>query len=106
MEELPQLLTMTFDNDHAFSQHEKIASALKINTYFTRPYNSQDKRTIKNRNGVIRQLFPKKTDFNIIHVEEIKRVENEMNNRPIRKFGYLNLNEVFLQLKVSVALIS
>lgn len=106
MKKLPQLQTMTFDNDQAFSQHEKIAEALKINTYFTRPYTSQDKGTIENRNGVIRQFFPKKTDFNIIHVDEIKRVENEMNNRPIRKFDYLAPNEVFLQLKVSVALIS
>lgn len=98
MKKLPQLQTMTFDNDQTFSQHEKIAEALTINTYFTRPYTSQDKGTIENRNGVIRQFFPKKTYFNIIHVDEIKRVENEMNNRPIRKFGYLAPNEVFLQM--------
>jgi IS30 family transposase len=106
MREKPPLKTMTFDNDQAFSQHEKIAAALKINTYFTRPYTSQDKGTIENRNGVIRRFFPKKTDFNIIDLEEIKRVENEINNRPVRKFGYLTPNEVFLQLKVSVALIT
>ena len=29
--------TMTFYNDEAFSQHEKIANVLKIKTYFTRP---------------------------------------------------------------------
>jgi IS30 family transposase len=28
--------------------------------------------------------------------KEIKRVENEINNRPVRKFGYLTPNEVFL----------
>lgn len=106
MNEKPKLKTMTFDNDQAFSQHEKIAAALKINTYFTRPYTSQDKGTIENRNGVIRRFFPKKTDFNNIDSIEIKRVENELNNRPVRKFGYLTPNEVFLQLKVSVALIS
>lgn len=105
MKRLPPLQTMTFDNDQAFSQHEKIAASLKIHTYFTRPYTSQDKGTIENRNGVIRQFFPKKTDFNGIHPDEIKRVENEMNNRPIRKFRYLSPNEVFLQAKVSVALI-
>ena len=106
MKKLPQLETMTFDNDQAFSQHEKIAKALSIKTYFTRPYTSQDKGTIENRNGVIRQFFPKKTDFNLIEKSEIKRVEKELNNRPIRKFGYLTPNEVFLSKKVSVALIS
>jgi transposase, IS30 family len=97
MKKLPQLKTMTFDNDQAFTQHEKIAKELGIKTYFTRPYTSQDKGTIENRNGVIRRFFPKKTDFNLISNSEIKRVEKEINNRPIRKFGYLSSNEVFLQ---------
>jgi IS30 family transposase len=92
----PKTKTMTFDNDQAFSQHEKIAEALNIKTYFTRPYTSQDKGTIENRNGVIRMFFPKKTDFNLIDKKEIKRVEREINNRPVRKFGYLTPNEVFL----------
>ena len=96
MRRFPKTRTMTFDNDQAFSQHEKIAKALKIKTYFTRPYTSQDKGTIENRNGVIRLFFPKKTDFNLIEKAEVKRVEKEINNRPVRKFGYLTPNEVFL----------
>jgi len=96
MSSFPKTKTMTFDNDQAFSQHEKIAEALNIKTYFTRPYTSQDKGTIENRNGVIRMFFPKKTDFNLIDKKEIKRVEMEINNRPVRKFGYLTPNEVFL----------
>ena len=51
-------------------------------------------------------FFPKKTDFNEISKTEIKRVEKEINNRPIRKFGYKTPNEVYLQLKVSVALMN
>ena len=49
-------------------------------------------------------FFPKKTDFNAISKAEIKRVENEINNRPVRKFNYLSPNEVFSRLKGSVAL--
>ena len=62
----PTIKPMTFDNDQAFSQHEKIAKELKIKTYFTRPYTSQDTGTFENRNGVVRVFFPKKTDFNLI----------------------------------------
>lgn len=98
LKKMPPIKTMTFDNDRAFSQHEKIAKALNIKTYFTRPYTSQDKGTIENRNGVIRLFFPKKTDFEKISNAEIKRVEREINNRPVRKFGYLTPNEVFLTL--------
>ena len=61
---------------------------------------------MENRNGIIRLFFPKKTDFNLINEQEIKRVENLRNNRPVRKFGYLTPKEVFSQRKVSVALIS
>lgn len=101
----PQIKTITFDNDQAFSQHEKIAKSLSAKTYFTRPYTSQDKGTIENRNGVIRLFFPKKTDFNLFTKKDIANVEREINNRPVRKFGYLTPNEVFSQ-KTSVALMT
>lgn len=105
MSKYPKIKTITFDNDQAFSQHEKIAEMLNAKTYFTRPYTSQDKGTIENRNGVIRLFYPKKTDFNLITKKDITRVEREINNRPVRKFGYLTPNEVFLQ-NHSVALIT
>lgn len=104
LKRMPQLKTITFDNDQAFSLHEKIADKLGAKTYFTRPYTSQDKGIIENRNGVIRLFFPKKSDFEKVTQKEIKRVEKEINNRPVRKFGYLTPNEVFLKLKGSVAL--
>jgi transposase, IS30 family len=96
MKEYPALKTMTFDNDQAFRHHEKIGLALNLKTYFTRPYTSQDKGGIENRNGVIRLFFPKGTDFNSVTTKEIKRVEKEINNRPVRKFNYMTPNEVFL----------
>lgn len=106
MKKLP-VKTFTFDNDPAFCMHEVIAKELDVETYFTRPYTSQDKGTIENRNGVIRRFFPKKTDFSCVAIEEVQRVENEINNRPIRKFKYLSANEVFSQLKgSSVALMT
>jgi IS30 family transposase len=104
LRKMPPLKTITFDNDQAFRYHEEIAEVLNVKTFFTRPYTSQDKGTVENRNGVIRMFFPKKTDFNVISKSEVKRVEKELNNRPVRKFGYLTPNEVFSRLKGSVAL--
>lgn len=106
MNKMPSIKTITFDNDQAFGLHEIVGKELNAKTYFTRPYTSQDKGTIENRNGLIRMFFPKKTDFRTISSREIKRVEKAINNRPVRKFGYLTPNEVFLKLKGSVALIS
>jgi IS30 family transposase len=82
--------TLTFDNDKAFAHHQKIAHALEAKTYFTRPYTSQDKGTVENRIGVIRQFFPKGTDLRKIDTKRIKTVEQYLNFRPIRKFDYLS----------------
>jgi IS30 family transposase len=106
LRKMPFLKTITVDNDQAFSLHEIIADKLKVKIFFTRPYTSQDKGTIENRNGIIRMFFPKKTDFNNVSRHEIKRVENEINNRPVRKFGYLTPNELFSRIKGRVALVT
>ena len=99
------LKTMTFDNDQAFGLHQEIAAALNIKTFFTRPYTSQDKGSIENRNGVIRRFYPKKTDFTQVTENNVKKVEKMINNRPVRKFDYKTPNEVHL-LKQRVALIA
>jgi IS30 family transposase len=106
LKKMPYLKTITFDNDQAFAMHEIVAKKLNIKIYFTRPYTSQDKGTIENRNGIIRMFFPKKTDFNKISHQKIKRVENAINNRPVRKFGYLTPNELFSRIKGRVALVT
>jgi len=97
--------TMTFDNDLAFAQHEKIAKQLNAKTYFTRPYTSQDKGTVENRIGVIRRFFPKGTDMTKVHWNTIKSIERKLNNRPVRKFNYLSPKEKKL-LITKVALVS
>ena len=66
---------MTFDNDQAFGLHQEIAQELNIKTFFTRPYTSQDKGSVENRNGVIRRFYPKKTDFTKVSANDVKKVE-------------------------------
>jgi IS30 family transposase len=84
------LKTLTLDNDKGFANHQSIERKLDAQVYFTRPYTSQDKGTIENRIGVIRQFFPKGTDLREVSEQQIKTVEKHINNRPIRKFEYLS----------------
>jgi len=97
--------TLTFDNDKAFARHQDIAKQLDADTYFTRPYTSQDKGTVENRIWVIRRFFPKGTDLRKVSGERIKTVEEYLNFRPIRKFDYLNPIQQSLTHR-SVALIT
>jgi len=99
--------TLTFDNDKAFASHQKIAKQLQADTYFTRPYTSQDKGTVENRIWVIRRFFPKGTDLRKISNERIKTVEEYLNFRPIRKFDYLNpIQQTLKHRAASVALMT
>jgi transposase, IS30 family len=93
--------TVTFDNDLGFANHTAVAEALNVDTYFTRPYTSQDKGTVENRIGQIRRFFPKKTDLSMVTDYQVKRVEQLLNDRPVRKFNYLTPNQV-LQQKIAL----
>lgn len=97
--------TLTFDNDLAFAAHEKIAKALNLKTYFTRPYTSQDKGTVENRIGQIRRFIPKGTCTLNMHSNNLKSIERKLNNRPVRKFDYLTPIEK-MKLLTTVALVS
>jgi len=60
------LFSITGDNGTEFSNHKYISESLGIDFYFTHPYSSWEKGTNESTNGLIRQYFPKGTDFNDI----------------------------------------
>ena len=90
--------TITMDNGKEFYQHTKIAKALEAETYFCRPYHSWEKGLNENTNGLIRQYFPKQTDFRNISDREIRRVQDELNHRPRKTLGYETPSVLFLNL--------
>jgi IS30 family transposase len=93
--------TITFDNDKGFADHMKVFDALNVNTYFTRPYTSQDKGTIENRIGQLSRFFPKKTVLSAVTDQQIKQIEQYLNDRPVRKCYYKTPNQV-LQGKIAL----
>lgn len=95
--------SITYDNGSEFSMHEKINKTLNIKSYFCKPYSAWEKGTVENINGIIRRFFPKGTDFGKISLEQIKYVENWINNRPMKILNYLTPNEKFAQLSVAIA---
>lgn len=80
--------TLTLDNGTEFTDHEKVAEELGCKIYFARPYHSWERGTNENANGLIRQYFPKGTDFSMITDEEIHHVENQLNTRPRKRLGF------------------
>ena len=54
---------------------------------------------MKNTNGLIRQYFPKKTDFNLISQEMLDKVEKELNNRPRSCLKFNSPSEILKDVK-------
>ena len=90
--------SITYDNGKEFSKHEIINKILNTVSYFCKPYHSWEKGTVENINGIIRRFFPKGTDFDTISEEAIKRVEDWINNRPMKVLGFKTPYEKYLEL--------
>lgn len=89
--------TITSDNGKEFANHKNIAEKLNIDYYFAKPYHSWQRGANENLNGLIRQYFPKKSDFEQITEKQILDVQKQLNNRPRKRFGYKTPNEIFAQ---------
>lgn len=93
----PYLFTITSDNGKEFTEHQTISKLLGIKFYFARPYHSWERGSNENLNGLIRQYIPKKTNFDTISDDYIQFVENELNNRPRKRFNFKSPLTIFKQ---------
>lgn len=96
--------TITSDNGKEFADHEYVSKKLGITFYFADPYSSWQRGSNENLNGLIRQYFPKKTNFDTVSNEQIKKVEKQLNKRPRKRFGFKSpIQEFNLITKVAFA---
>ena len=98
------ILTITADNGREFGNHENIASRLNTEFYFAHPYCSWERGANENSNGLVRQYFPKGSDFTSITQKELQRVEHRLNNRPRKCLNMKTPNQVAFGLHPTVAL--
>jgi len=102
---MPYIHTITSDNGKEFANHKKVAFINNIDYYFANPYHSWERGSNENLNRLIRQYFPKKSDFRIITKQRIKQIEEKLNNRPRKRFNYENpifvMNKLLFNQKVA-----
>ena len=82
------VLTITADNGKEFAYHEEICEALDADVYFAHPYSSWERGLNENTNGLLRQYFPKKTDFKKVTQSEVERAVERLNARPRKLLGF------------------
>jgi len=89
--------TTTLDNGKEFAEHERLSKELGVDIYFAKPYHSWERGLNENTNGLLRQHFPKGSDFSKITASRLRKVEAELNNRPRKTLNYQTPNEVMKQ---------
>jgi IS30 family transposase len=92
--------TITADNGKEFAGHEAIAKALAAEFYFTHPYHSWEGGLNENTNGLVRQYFPKGSDFTAITDQQVQAVAEQLNKRPRETLGFQPPNHVFFNSSI------
>ena len=86
---LPVALRKTLTRDRGsenlgWAELEKI---LGLDCYFAHAYCSQERGSNENLNGLVRRVYPKKTDFRTITNTELRELEYRLNTRPRKRHG-------------------
>jgi len=79
--------------------HEVFCHRKVINFYFARPYHSWERGANENINGLVRQYFPKGTDFSEVTEQQVETVEDLINSRPRKRLEYYTPIEFINTLK-------
>lgn len=90
--------TLTYDRGTEMTEHKLFTKKTKIQVYFADPYSPWQRGTNENTNGLIRQYFPKGTDFKKISLKAIKEAEGRLNTRPRKILSFRTPLERFYEL--------
>ncbi|HIG53464.1 MAG TPA: IS30 family transposase [Candidatus Handelsmanbacteria bacterium] len=90
-----QVHTLTMDNGNEFAQHERVAKTLQAKVYFAHPNCAWERGANENTNGLLRQYFPKGTNFKTITQAKIRRAEDRLNDRPRKALEFRSPNDIF-----------
>ncbi len=87
--------SLTYDQGTEMAEHRRFFSRMKMKVFFAHPASPWERGTNENTNGLVRQFFPKGTEFNSIHWRSIKYVERLLNERPRKTLGFQTPYEVY-----------
>lgn len=89
--------TETLDNGVEFSEYELMERETGMKIYFAYPYHSWERGSNENFNGLLRQYFPKGSNFATVTQKDVDKAVRELNHRPRKRLNYLTPYEVFVK---------
>jgi IS30 family transposase len=91
-------LTLTYDRGKEMSEHKLFSAETRMLVYFAHPQSPWERGTNENTNGLIRQYFPKGTDFSQVSYYQIMKAQNQLNGRPRKVLNWKIPYETFNEL--------
>jgi IS30 family transposase len=90
--------TLTWDNGREMARHARITADTGINVYFADPYAPWQRGSNENTNGLLREYLPKGTDLSQHTPAQLQAIEDELNDRPRKRFGWHTPREQLAKL--------
>lgn len=93
---LPRTLrrSITHDNGKEIAKAFDIESKTGVRVYVAHPHSPWERGTNENTNGLVREFFPKGTDFREVSDDDVHYVQELINNRPRKALAWATPNEV------------
>lgn len=88
-------LSLTYDQGVEMSQHQQFTLNTGLPVFFADAGAPWQRGSNENMNGLIREFFPKGTDFKQVSKEELKHVEELLNSRPRKVLNYTTPSQRF-----------
>lgn len=85
--------TLTWDQGVEMADAARFTRATGFKVYFCDPHSPWQKGTNENTNGLIRQYFPKGTDFRKVDDAEVEEMQRQLNTRPRETLGFRTPSE-------------
>jgi transposase, IS30 family len=90
--------TLTWDRGQEMASHADFTIATGIQVYFADPYAPWQRGSNESANGLLREYFPKGTDFAAVTDTDIQAAVDQLNNRPRKRHKFLTPNEVLADI--------
>jgi IS30 family transposase len=90
--------TLTWDNGKEMARHARITADTGIAVYFADPHAPWQRGSNENINGLLREYLPKGTDLSQHTPAQLQAIQDELNDRPRKRFGFRTPREQLAKL--------
>jgi transposase, IS30 family len=90
--------TLTWDRGTEMARHARVTAETGVQVYFADPHAPWQRGSNENINGLLREYLPKGTDLRVYTPAQLQAIQDELNDRPRKRFGYHTPREQLAKL--------